>query len=1478
MGIGLTAASAQTSCIIDAINSRRLNITDFDTLSIRFRIENTVNNDLLDPNQGVCGLRIEFDHENLSDLDIRLTAPSGETITLIGASLGNTTVPSPIFPISHNVLFVPISVIANFDPDLSLDGTWDNNNPGWGPGPYTGSYYPYFGDLDTSFTGQVNGIWEITASDNFLNQSGLIRSIEIIFCDDRLDCSNCEAEAGSFMPNIIEICSAEILDLSSVFTAKISDTSAYSEEFLIYRGDSLIRSGISAILGTLDTGQYFVTSIAAAADQLANIRATLYDRTYHSLRDTINRVGGQLCAQVGQLIVLNVFDIQDTIVVDTFLCQGDFLVVAGDTIRAPDTIYVRQSSCDTLTELRLFTTSLSIASPDSVFLGCDNLPVAITIGSSGGRDSVQFGWRDPAGHVNTGNTNRVDQLGVYFVSAFDGFCTIVDSFVVFPAQNFMTMDASVSTNTITCTDTAVQISLNVNFVIDSLFLKFQNVTRHFDLATDRLLLPGNYEIIAYGNGSCIKRDTLTILENKSLPSIQVSTGTLDCENTSTRLQFGGDSLNQFVWLDANGFPFSRDSIVVISQPGSYFLRAVGLNGCASLVPASVNADTTRLAILNLPQNLQLTCADQSILVSPMVDTANLRAAFWLNDNNDTIARSIDVEVLRPGIYTLTVLGDNGCDAQAATNVVIDTLGPVVDIQGQSLNCLRDSVVLNAEVNVQRAQYLWRGPSIRSDARLNSIVVNVDGIYTLNVLNDDNGCSTNIDYTVTSDFSQPTIVLGGQNRITCDVPEVTISYLGLDSVTGLWISPLGDSIAGLEVNTSIAGDWTFVGTTDNGCFNQASIVVNNEANNPIIDLPIDHIFNCSTDSIVFTLPNASQFRNVEWRDSTGVLSTAGNFVLRQPGLRSVYVEDQNGCSNILRFNIVVDTIRPVFDIRDTTLTCALPAYILNTNLNPNNFRFSWTLGSTFIAQTPFLSVTTPGNYTLRITNNNNACAYQTVFDVGQDILSPAVVVQGDTLIDCQSPRADVHIITEANNMVSWFFDMDTVSTNSNLSTNREGRYSFVVVAENGCTASGIWQIASDVELTPIDPISIELQCNQNTQFVNLSNLPVASIAWIQGNGQRLVQDSLFVTADFERVEIIETNGCLQELPITVLYDTTPPPLQLTIEDMGLCSGRLPLLSIGLGVGQVIDFWAFNGDTISNEIQIFAEQEGMYSVQIRDTRNQCSSKVDTLLVVNESPFTFIDIQSSGETCLNAKDGRVQLNFQGGNDPVMVIFRGERIDAAFDIDTLASGNYSIRILDFLGCSFDTSVTIAAGATVEIDLGSDFTVQQGTPITIRSNVLTTEDYDIEWFIDGVLQSDDTTGTLSLTPFSETTVVARATLSTGCFVLDTVLINVTINRDLIDIYMPQVFSPMSMNPNNQIIETILPSDIVELRGIAIYDRWGQKVHELNGITQRSPFILWDGRMNGQLVNSGVYTYYYELISIYDDEIIRKVGDITVLH
>jgi hypothetical protein len=137
------------------------------------------NDDLADPQQGLCAVELQFVHQYSENLQLWLTSPGGQTIQLIGDNTDDQL--AFTFFTQWNITFVPCAETAM--PDSGYVAQWNNNQPAnfISGGLYDGSYYPFNGCLEDFNTGPVNGTWTIQTNNNPSLYGGALLLCQALF-------------------------------------------------------------------------------------------------------------------------------------------------------------------------------------------------------------------------------------------------------------------------------------------------------------------------------------------------------------------------------------------------------------------------------------------------------------------------------------------------------------------------------------------------------------------------------------------------------------------------------------------------------------------------------------------------------------------------------------------------------------------------------------------------------------------------------------------------------------------------------------------------------------------------------------------------------------------------------------------------------------------------------------------------------------------------------------------------------------------------------------------------------------------------------------------------------------------------------------------------------------------------------------------------------------------------------------------------
>ena len=183
---------------------------------------------------------------------------------------------------------------------------------------------------------------------------------------------------------------------------------------------------------------------------------------------------------------------------------------------------------------------------------------------------------------------------------------------------------------------------------------------------------------------------------------------------------------------------------------------------------------------------------------------------------------------------------------------------------------------------------------------------------------------------------------------------------------------------------------------------------------------------------------------------------------------------------------------------------------------------------------------------------------------------------------------------------------------------------------------------------------------------------------------------------------------------------------------------------------------------------------------------------------------------------------------------------------VDTLIKTNFvTVFDLPVLVVSGDTTINIGESATVYADGGLSYSWSPN--------------------INGSIACPTCSSTV-VQPTLTTQYIVVASNSIYCKVQDTVTVIVDINCG--DFFIPNVFSPNGDGLNDLIN---VHGRCISTFNLQIFNRWGEKVFETSSLSES-----WDGTFRGQKLDTGVFIYKADGVSI-DGQEFKMKGNITLL-
>ncbi|HMG14870.1 MAG TPA: ice-binding family protein, partial [Saprospiraceae bacterium] len=290
----------------------------------------------------------------------------------------------------------------------------------------------------------------------------------------------------------------------------------------------------------------------------------------------------------------------------------------------------------------------------------------------------------------------------------------------------------------------------------------------------------------------------------------------------------------------------------------------------------------------------------------------------------------------------------------------------------------------------------------------------------------------------------------------------------------------------------------------------------------------------------------------------------------------YVTNTNDCSSIISNHIIVlVNPKPTVNISASgpTIFCQGGSVILTAS---SNFAYLWSNGAT----SQSISVSTPGNFSVIVTNTVGCTAISAIVNVIVNPLPIVNITPGGPTTFCQG--GTVQLCASTGSIYLW----STNATTQCINATQSGAFSVTVTNAEGCKASA--SVVVTVNAIPVCSISGNLSfcTGQTTQLC----APSGNAAYLWSTGA--TTSCISVTdPGIYAVTITNTNACTSTCNVTVTLNSIPNCL-ISGESF-ICNGQSTQLCVPAGSGTYL--WSSGANT--NCITI--NNPGTYSVTITNT---------------------------------------------------------------------------------------------------------------------------------------------------------------------------------------------------------------------------------------------------------------------------------------
>ena len=530
--------------------------------------------------------------------------------------------------------------------------------------------------------------------------------------------------------------------------------------------------------------------------------------------------------------------------------------------------------------------------------------------------------------------------------------------------------------------------------------------------------------------------------------------------------------------------------------------------------------------------------------------------------------------------------------------------------------------------------------------------------------------------------------------------------------------------------------------------------------------------------------------------------------------------------------------------------------------------------------PLLPAVTAGTYTVSVTDANNCPVYTADTVLGE----PAAMILTFTEIDsasCAGTMDGSARVLVTNGLPNYIYLWDNNANTDRAINLAPGYHTVTVVDQNNCQRTDSVQILSpdSIRLDLANSVITDATCNGmsngSARIVIAGGKPSYSILWPVS--MTLGPDISNLSAGRYKALVRDANDCRDSVFVTI---GEPDSLIVGVDPSATSgetcanqnNGRIALDITGGNPGNRTIVWS-NGLTDA-EIATGLDT-GLYVVTVTDAAG-CR---DTLSYYLDGPLplslAFAPIDSI--PCFGDQTLVEFANVAGGNEPTTYNYsvNGGPPTETTNATNLGAGTYSIRVTDKLGCFLDTTLVLVEPAEIQIDHGGDLVIDLGDSLVLTP-VVTGMFPIVDYVWDPVDELSCTNSDCSsvlLAPSKNRNYTLIVTDATGCMQTASIPVSVRLIRH---VFIPNAFSPND-DGRNDLFQVFTGTGVTEIHSMRIYDRWGNILFDRENLTPSFGGTEgWDGRVNNQVMNPGVYVYVVD-VSFRDGARIQYRGDVTLL-
>lgn len=797
---------------------------------------------------------------------------------------------------------------------------------------------------------------------------------------------------------------------------------------------------------------------------------------------------------------------------------------------------------------------------------------------------------------------------------------------------------------------------------------------------------------------CFAVENINVADNRNFPVLSVTADTLTCGSSEIIPEWTSSiPLTEYQWSGPG--VFSSDSVVMISQSGSFIFTGTTDDGCTTTVPFIVFQDTVA-ALLEL-NAAALSCSMDSTRIFMESDKV-LVAYTWMNPVNVIFSNEREPWVGLVGQYHVTVTDINGCISYASTEVSGDSDLPNIMFEIPTITCLQPLPQIIAD-KTTGYQFVWEFPDFTTSFNAEPII-SLPGNYKVTVTDILNPLCVEYHEFFITDERQFAQIEKNIGEITCTVDSAGIQIQ--PNIADVSVTVTGPSFFladSFNFFVRSVGTYYVEVTTGEGCLTIDSFVVVLNDIRPEISSLVENQITCRTTEALVSFTSSIIGTLFEVFSGTVKIDEGSNVAISDTGMYVVYGLAPNNCRDTTFFTIGIDTLSPDINISlPDTITCLTDEVVLLANSSANNPIFEWngTLGNPFFA-------TSGGIYRIVVTDSLNGC--QTVDSV--IVVENKVFVEysiQNSEINCNNAVAGITIIPGNKfKEIRWAASNPELINDGVLTftTDTPGIYYFAVESEESCITIDSLIVVENINPPNILLISSpEINCSNRTVEISLNTESnTDQVVWTSPSSVILEGNNHFVNeAGVYRITVTGDNGCVTDTTAEVILNLDLPQYSVFTDSLSCQKGKGV---IGVNTqDQIIGYeWSGPSQFQSSLQSPLVTEVGFYTV-IVTKENGCT---DTTRIYVKGDYDMPEFSIPDTFLIPCDSSLIMLKTE--NLDSIEAYYWEREGVLFSTEatplTNISGKYTVRVTGLNGCR-----SVVEFEVVQLTLPPGFSFQTDT------------------------------------------------------------------------------------------------------------------------------------------------------------------------